>query len=356
MKNNFLIKSIKKNSIFILFLIVIIFLIFIFYKYNSLEQFTEVQPQCFSRLDDCNLDIVLVIGQSNANGPNVRNNDPNITNSYTTDPTYSDDLNYVINPNIFRVKLVFDNMTKLLVNPQPARICEAQESGSSFSTDVSFAREYLARTGRKVLIINASRSSTSILTSTNNSRYIWQKNNLNGKIQFYTPVKDFVNLVKTKICSSSKLVAIIYRGSEEDSYRIPKGRDTCGSTGVYDSTYIRTFNTKFSELLNSFKTDIGDSSTKILVSGLMLNDTKKCMTYFSINVLRALSRQNGYTFVDTDRVSNNKVRNIKYFQRKLTANGGNTEVGSGVHFDKLSNIELGKRLAYAYFDPNYNVG
>jgi len=354
MKNSYLIKFIKRNSIYILLLITI-FLIFIFYKYKSSEPFNQEQQQCFTTITDCNLDIVLVIGQSNANGPNIRNNDRNITNSYISDPTYRDDLNYVINPNIFRVRLIFDD-SNMLVNPQPARICEARESGSSFSTDVSFAREYIARTGRKVLIINASRSSTAILTSNYNAKYIWQKNDFNGKIALYNPVKDFVNLVKTKICSSSKLVAIIYRGSEEDSYRSYSGRNTCASPGIYDSTYINNYNTKFSELFNSFKTDLGDSRTKILISGLMLNDTKKCMTYFSTNVLKALSIRNGYTFVDTDSVRNNKVRNIKYFQRKLTANGGNTEVGSGVHFDKLSQIELGKRLAYAYFDSNYNVG
>jgi hypothetical protein len=362
MKSKYLIKSIKRNIVYIF---ILIFIIFILYKYNYSENFTN--PACFSELNDCSnnvFDIIVVIGQSNGRGSSVSDIDANITDTYKNDPKYVNDLNYVIDPNIYKVTLPVDRPAKDIKLPSTLNICQAQESKASFSMDVSLAREYVAKTKRKVLIINAAISSTSILTNSNkNSYYVWQKNNVDSnKKALYGPVKDFINLVKSKICRSSKVVAICYRGSEEDAY----GNSNKQCDKIFNQTYITNYKNKLSDLFNSYKNDIGTSETKILISGLALNyysNTRKCFEYFSRNVLKAISLQNGYIFVDTDIVTNNKVKNIKYFQRRLTSNGGNlikdnsgklVPKESGVHFDKLSHIELGKRFAYAYFNPNYN--
>ena len=324
MKTN---KFFTKNKIlYILFLIIIVVLI---YTYKSYENFIDT-PICTTRAIPCDktFDIIICIGQSNMIGQTISNT---VDTTYLTDDNYIGDLNYTIDPKVYKVIFNIDK-------PNDVNICQSQESNKQFSMVTSLGREYVRRKPNKnVLIINIAKSSTGIIKSANrNSDHIWQVTDVpapNKKKALYPIARDFINLVKSKICSTSKVVAICYQGSEEDSY------SSAPCATAYDTEYIEIYNRKMFDLLNAFKTNIGDRNTKILVGGLLLDTSHPCSEYFTNNVLKEVARRNGYIFVSTDANTSSSARDIKYLRRRLNGSGG-------VHFNKISYIELGKRFAY----------
>lgn len=318
-------KRFIKNNI--IFLIVLFLFIFILYKYNIKDNFTN--PICRTNNISCaekQYDIIICLGQSNMVGSSISDN--------VTNTDYTNDLNYVIDEKVDKV--TFDTNS-----PTTIRICKSQETSSNFSMATSFGREYARVTNKNVLIINVAKRSTGILRRANvNSAFLWQLRDTAGGIGLYPLAKDFINRVKMKICNRSNVVAICYQGSEEDSYLSNLRGHICGYQ-VYDNTYINNYNTKMSELLNAFKTDIGDSNTKIMVGGLKLENTNRpCSKYFTNSVIKEVARINNYIFISSDSNTNS---NKKYLQRKLDGS-------QGVHFNKLSQIELGKRYAHYYFN------
>ena len=327
----------KKQSIK-RYIIIFLILSFIYLYYNIYRKENFTNPNCSTSNISCSTkvyDIIICIGQSNMTGPSVSNT--NISGSYLTDPLYSDDINYVIHPKVDKVLFDTNNRTNI-------SICKSTETNNNYSMATSFGREYSNRTGKNVLIINVAKRSTGILKRASvNSEYVWQKTNSSAGLALYPLAKDFINSVKAKVCNTSKVIAICYQGSEEDSYLSNKRGHTCGYQ-VYDTQYINNYNNKMSDLLNSFKSDIGDSNTKILVGGLLLGTSAhssghECSEYFTNNVLKYVANTNNYIFVSTD---SNSRSSLRYLQRRLDGPGG-------VHFNKISQIELGKRYANSYF-------
>jgi len=336
----------KKSKNIYLYLILVVLFIYILYKSIYIKQNFVASPprpplpplpSCLTSNISCAtkvFDIIICIGQSNMIGQAVRDSD--ISGIYLTDPTYSDDINYVIHPKVNKVLFDTNNINSI-------NICESTETNSRYSMATSFGRAYAIRTNKNVLIINVAKSSTGILRRANrNSEYLWQTRTTPDGVALYPLVKDFINRVKAKVCNTSKVVAICYQGSEEDSYLYSAGNQC---SPPYDRAYINNYNTKMSGLLNAFKTDIGNPDTKILVGGLLLgteaaSSRHPCSEYFTNNVLKEVARRNSYTFVSSDR---NTTTQLRYLQRRLDG------YEAGVHFNKLSQIELGKRYAYSYF-------
>ena len=332
--------KIKRIKTYFTILLILLIIIFIYFSYKK-DNFTNPpRPRCSTNIVSCATkvyDIIICIGQSNMTGPFVSNDD--IPRSYYTDPLYIDDINYVIHPKVDKVLLDMKNRNTVT-------ICQSSETQYNYSMATSFAREYAKRTNRHVLIINVSHRSSGILKrAAVNSQYLWQKTNSPGGLGLYPIAKDFINLVKTKICNTSKVVAICYQGSEEDSYLRPRTGRTCAYQ-LYDNEYINNYNSKITDLLNSFKREIGNNNTKIMIGGLLLGTEQNrsghpCSEFFTNNVLKYVATINNYKFVSTD---SNPSSRIKYLQRRLDGNGKN------VHFNKLSQIELGKRYFYYYFN------
>jgi len=330
-------KKIYKKYLFFFIIIIIISIFSILIKEKFQNQNCSTIPiPCSDKV----YDIIIVIGQSNATGSFVSDNDmPSRYNNI-----YHDDIHYVINPRVDKVNLNTDS-------PNTIQICRSVETKNNYSMVTSFGREYANNNPTKnVLIINVAKRSTGLLKRyAGNSDYVWQLTDSSAGKALYPIAKNFIRNVKSKICNTSRVVAICYEGSEEDSYKEHKSGHDCGYER-YDQPYKDIFNYHLTNLLNTLKNDVGDRDTKILVCGILLGTADKpsghpCSQYFSDNVLKYVANRNNYIFVTTDSVS--KLNSIEYFKRRLDS------ANRGVHYNKLSHIELGKRCYYAYANPNY---
>ena len=324
-------------------------------------------------------DIIIILGQSNSVGfgKTEYNKFDNPGGTYTINRNHDDYAHDFNNKFDERIR-TFTSDNRIV----PA--FEQLDSGQGIGTrnmygfGLSFARQYIKENklgaDRKILLISCGFGGTGFLSpSTKPNRWNhFLDNNL------YDKAINRIKRVKSAINSNSEVKAILWHQGEDDIEAIfnPVIRRSPNYVGIFNS--IRTifglrnevsfiendvedlYSRSLTTVLNSIKTNLGSSSTLILLGGLCpsmyithkitdteYSNTKENFKNFPYtrfplmnNLLLSIARNNGYRFVSAEPISTVSP----HFNHYLKSNEDNDII----HFSKSSQIELGKRYFFVY--------
>jgi len=325
-------------------------------------------------------DIIIIIGQSNSVGY--------ASNEYTFDNpegvTYSmRDAKYLSNYTDDFDNKFDENIRTFTTDNRIVPAFEQLDSGNGvgrrgkYGFGLSFARQYIKEgkliDGRKILLINRGFGGTGFFNVGSRWNH-YLDNNL------YDKAINSIKMAKSAIHSSSEVKAILWHQGEADV------------SGIFDSSVRNSSNnlTRFGEIsanfklstrasytedeakdlysrslttmLTTLKSEIAASSaTQILLGGLCpsmyidhnISGSEKpsnergsyknfpYTNYPLMNqLILSIARNNGYKFVSAEQIS----LVSPHFNHYLKSNDG----GDIIHFNKSSQIELGKRYFYVY--------
>lgn len=317
-------------------------------------------------------DVIIILGQSNSagNGGGIYTfKTEGVSGRYDmrSKNLYDDDFANKFNENIRQ--LSYDNR----IVPAFERLENQADSGSRFTYGfgVSFARQYIREgklaAGRKILLINCGVGGTGFFACYPPSpvRGIWDMDDTTCSINLYKGALNRIKTALNSIKSSSQVKAILWHQGEADIPTI------FGNLGSPTSNTVRTLKTNeytrmLISMLNALRTNIGCPSVPILFGGLSpsyyirqilgidsakndivvdKNDMRHKWMSDLIKKIASDNSSSNYKFVSAEPISS-----VPDFNHYLQGNS----LIDAIHFNKSSQIELGKRYFYVFNNNHIN--
>ena len=354
-------KYIKNNMFLLLFLLLIISLFILFFKTNEGFQSNDVY------------DIVIIAGQSNAQGNGLQYFTPNyqgMERGTIDEPLYNDayfqndkqnterPINDPLRNSIYQ--LTKDNNIVVAADPIdqfPETLIKYKQNPNGFG--IPFARQYVKEKSKKVLLLGCAMGSTAYSyygpanggSGVSGKNFAWQEGDPSKPIcdgnncSLFKMSKLRLDNLATKISPNSRVVAVLWHQGENDSEHINnEGRIRNYKNGI--STMLKN--------LRSYaktKFPASDSNFPILMGGLSQKyaDFYNKMTPIIQQIVNENSSSN-FKFVPSD---NSLGKEIQRFNHYLRPNNRN-DFGGKVHFSRMAQIEFGYRYYYIYNNKSIN--
>lgn len=357
--------NIKKVLIKNMYLIIIILIIV------SFIIFSKIPVETFQNNNDV-YDIVIVAGQSNAQGNGLEYFTPNyrgMVRGTIDEPLYNDvyfqnDKNNTERPrnDLLRNKiyqLTKDNNVVVASDPIdhfPETLVKYKQNPHGFG--IPFARQYVKEKNKNVLLLGCAMGSTAYLyygpanggSAVSGKNFGWQEGDPakpicdGNRCSLFKMSKLRLDNLATKVSSSSRVVAILWHQGENDYNAINNGR----------SNYKNGVSNMLKNLRAYAKTKFpsSDANFPVLLGGLSPkeNDYYSRMTPVIQELVNENSSSN-FRFVPSDRSLGSKVSK---FNHDLRPNS-RRDFGGKVHFSRMAQIEFGYRYYYVFNNSiNFN--
>ena len=364
-------KMFKKN-IYLIYIILII-VCFILFSKRILETFQVLEtlqvPENFQNTEV--YDIVIVAGQSNAQGNGLQYFTPNyrgMVRGTIDEPLYNDvyfqnDKNNTERPRNDSLRnkiyqLTKDNNVVVASDPIdhfPETLVKYKQNPHGFG--IPFARQYVKEKNKNVLLLGCAMGSTAYLyygpanggSAVSGKNFGWQEGDPSKPIcdgnrcSLFKMSKLRLDNLATKVSPNSRVVAILWHQGENDYNAINNGRSNY-KNGV--SNMLKNL-----RLYAKTKFPSSDANFPVLLGGLSPkeNDYYSRMT----PVIRELVNENrsfNFRFVPSDRSLGSQ---ISKFNQDLRPNN-RSDFGGKVHFSRMAQIEFGYRYYYVFNNNSIN--
>lgn len=355
------IKIVLKKNMYLIIIILIIVSFIIFSK-KVLETFQNENDV---------YDIVIVAGQSNAQGNGLEYFVPNysgmvretIDEPLYKDPYFQNDKvnsapagNDALRNKIYQ--LTKDNSVTIASDPIdhfPETLVKYKHNPHGFG--IPFARQYVKEKNKKVLLLGCAMGSTAYLyygpanggSAVSGKNFGWQEGDPSKPLcdekncSLFKMSKLRLDNLATKVSPKSRVVAILWHQGENDYRSISNNR----------SNYKNGVSNMLKNLRAYAKTKFSSSDTNfpILLGGL----SPKEKDYYSrmTPVIQELVNENvssNFRFVPSDRSLGSQ---ISKFNHDLRPNS-RRDFGGKVHFSRMGQIEFGYRYYYVFNNNSIN--
>jgi hypothetical protein len=354
-------KILKKNMYLIIIILIIVS--FIIFSKRPVERFQNNNDV---------YDIIIVAGQSNAQGNGLEYFTPNyrgmvrgtIDEPLYNDPYFQKDKANTERPNndALRSKiyqLTKDNNVTIASDP----IDHFQETLVKYKQNphgfgIPFARQYVKEKNKKVLLLGCAMGSTAYLyygpanggSAVSGKNFGWQEGDPSkpvcdgNRCSLFKMSKLRLDNLATKVSSRSRVVAILWHQGENDYKSISNNRSNYKNGVSNMLKNLRVYaKTKFPS---------SDANFPVLLGGLSPkeNDYYSRMTPVIQELVNENSSSN-FRFVPSDRSLGSKVSK---FNHDLRPNS-RRDFGGKVHFSRMAQIEFGYRYYYVFNNSiNFN--
>ena len=354
-------KILKKNMYLIIIILIIVS--FIIFSKRPVERFQNNNDV---------YDIIIVAGQSNAQGNGLEYFTPNyrgmvrgtIDEPLYNDPYFQKDKVNTERPNNDALRNKIYQLTKdnnVVVASDP--IDHFQETLVKYKQNphgfgIPFARQYVKEKNKKVLLLGCAMGSTAYLyygpanggSAVSGKNFGWQEGDPSkpvcdgNRCSLFKMSKLRLDNLATKVSSRSRVVAILWHQGENDYKSISNNRSNYKNGVSNMLKNLRVYaKTKFPS---------SDANFPVLLGGLSPkeNDYYSRMTPVIQELVNENSSSN-FRFVPSDRSLGSKVSK---FNHDLRPNS-RRDFGGKVHFSRMAQIEFGYRYYYVFNNSiNFN--
>jgi len=320
-------------------------------------------------------DIFIILGQSNSCGRGrteytFDNRVGGGTYNMRTKTFYNDDFNNKFNENIRQFS--YDNR----IVPAFERLDHLESVGvrNTYGFGLSFARQYIKEgkltAGRKILLIGCGWSGTGFLNTTVGSN-TWKMTVTNN---LYERALKRIKLAQSAIGSASSVKAILWHQGEADADYIHRESKETPTTPPRSPSEITTlyisYKTQVATMLNTLRSNVGSTTIPILMGGLcpsgyhnekVWTDNLQSFNMTDANYKKVDPTKGLHSYYEEmntkiDEVTKNPANTRFYFVPSVPIPSvpdfnhylkGDRSTGI-VHFNKSSEIELGKRYFYVF--------
>jgi len=350
-----LLKFAKKNKLFI-FLIIILSIVLYVYRSNK-EGFT----------DNTAYDIVIIAGQSNAQGNGINDytihagtsraqveepleNDPYFTLDKGNTNTNSSD---TARNNIHM--LSSDN-TIIRAQDTIGQFHQTQIKSGAHGFGIPFARQYVKEKGRPVLLVGCAMGSSAYGyygpcnggNTDSGHNYGWSEGNdwpstvtgtCNGNnCSLFRMAKERIAAAKAQ-APNAKVVAILWHQGENDAEHNPRNYYAAGVSQMLKDLRSYAINI-FPSSPTNFPILVGGLCTKYSKYANIMNPILKNMA----------SSSNNIKFVPSDNSLGHSISRFNHDLKPL----GKGNFGQQVHFSRMGQIEFGYRYYYVFNNNSIN--
>ena len=354
------IKKILKKNIYSILIVIIVLIILFFVIFNKkpVERFQNTDVY----------DIVIIAGQSNAQGNGLQYFTPNykgMVRGTVDEPLYNDayfqkDKANTEQPNNDPLRgkiyqLTKDNSVTIASDPIdhfPETLVKYKQNPHGFG--IPFARQYVKEKDKKVLLLGCAMGSTAYSyygpanggSAVSGKNFGWQEGDPSkpvcdgNRCSLFKMSKLRLDNLATKVSPNSRVVAILWHQGENDYRSLDKNT----------SNYKNGVSNMLKNLRSYAKTKFpsSDANFPILMGGLSPNDEK---LYPRITpVIKQLVNENSssnFRFVPSD---NSLGSQVSKFNHSLRPNNRTDEV----HFSRMGQIEFGYRYYYVFNNNSIN--
>ena len=327
-------------------------------------------------------DIFIILGQSNSCGRGrteytFDNRVGGGTYDMRSKRFYDDDFNNKFNENIRQFS--YDNR----IVPAFERLDHLEGVGvrNTYGFGLSFARQYIKEgkltAGRKILLIGCGWGGTGFLNTTVGSN-TW---NMTVANNLYERALKRIKIAQSAIGSASSVKAILWHQGEADAdYIRRESKNTSPRTPPRSASEVTTlynsYKTQLGNLLNTLRTNIGCPSLPILSGGLspsgyrnekVWTDNLQSFNMIDANFIKVDPTKGLHSYYEEmngkiEEVTKNPLNTSFYFVPSVPIPSvpdfnhylkGDRSTGI-VHFNKSSEIELGKRYFYVFNNNHIN--
>lgn len=348
----------SRNYLFIVTLILLTMGVIYFIYSSSIEKFQN----------NTTYDIVIIAGQSNAQGNSLQYYVPNyrgmvrgtIYEHLYNNPYFQNDKLNNERPNNDSLRnsiFMFNHDNAVQVATDP--IHHFRESGLKTNSKpqgfgIPFARQYVKEKGGKVLLLGCAMGGTSFLGFTEGTSdkggkvYSWQEMDPSkpvcegNRCSLFKMSKERIDNLVGKVASNSRVVAILWHQGENDYRSLRDNRDN-------RPRYKNGLSTMLKNLRSYAKTKFpsSDANFPILIGGL----SPKGEPYNTVTpILREMANENSssnFRFVPSDDSLGSRIQE---FNSNLRPNNRTDTL----HFSRMSIIDFGYRYYYVFNNNSIN--